>query len=214
MSKKCETIHKWFNSQQKFRFPFDEYEIPPDGIYVLFEKGETAHGTNRIIRIGTHDGEGRLAVRLKDHFLKDIQRNSIFRKHVGRCFLNKENNSYLKYWNLPFKSVEAKEKYKDSVDLEYEKKYEKKISKYIQQNLFFVIIPGVKPKKIRKRFESRLISTISLCKDCSPSKKWLGLSHPEGKIRESGLWNINELYKEILSNKDMQELRRLLKTSD
>jgi hypothetical protein len=48
----CEALHSWANTLRAFHFPFDETSIPLNGIYILFEKGETAHGTNRIVRVG------------------------------------------------------------------------------------------------------------------------------------------------------------------
>ena len=57
MSKNCNTIHQWFNGMKKFTFPFNKHEIPENGIYILFEKNEFAHSTNRIVRIGTHTGK-------------------------------------------------------------------------------------------------------------------------------------------------------------
>jgi hypothetical protein len=48
----CEALHERANSLQAFRFPFDEGRIPINGIYILFEKGETAHGTNRLYGSG------------------------------------------------------------------------------------------------------------------------------------------------------------------
>lgn len=211
MSEQCNKLHQLFNEMKQFSFPFNEQDIPDNGIYILFEKGEKAHKTNRIVRIGTHDGDGRLKIRLKDHFMKKKQRNSIFRKHIGRCMLNKANDSYITSWNLGFKSVKDKEKNKQFVNLEYEEKYENKISEYIQNNLSFVIIPNINSKSERKYFESKLISTISFCKECYPSKDWLGLNHPNEKIRLSGLWNINELYKEQITDEEIKILREKIK---
>jgi len=42
MSKNCQTIHILFNGMKKHSFPFNEQEIPENGIYILFEKGEFA----------------------------------------------------------------------------------------------------------------------------------------------------------------------------
>lgn len=89
MSKNCHTLHQWFNGMKKFSFPFDKQEIPQNGIYILFEKGEFAHSANRIVRIGTHTGENQLRSRLIQHFLKENKDRSIFRKNIGRALLNK-----------------------------------------------------------------------------------------------------------------------------
>ena len=45
MSKECENLHKLFNSMKRFSFPFNESEIPENGIYILFEKGEQVRVT-------------------------------------------------------------------------------------------------------------------------------------------------------------------------
>jgi hypothetical protein len=61
----CEELHLWANSLPVICFPFNARVLPLNGIYLLFEKGETAHGTNRIVRVGTHTGNDQLPSRLK-----------------------------------------------------------------------------------------------------------------------------------------------------
>jgi len=77
----CEALHEWANSLPARGFPFDESAIPMNGIYVLFERGEVAHGTNRIVRVGTHTGINQLRSRLRQHFLVENKDRSIFRKN-------------------------------------------------------------------------------------------------------------------------------------
>ena len=209
MSEKCKILHQWFNSLKKLTFPFNDEDIPLNGIYVLFEKGESAHGTNRIVRIGTHTGNNQLLSRLKQHFIKENKDRSIFRKNIGRCLLNKENDPFLKQWELDLTSRKAKEKYAALIDFDKQNEIEKGVSEYIQNNFSFVVFQ-VDDKEKRLGLESKIISTVSLCKECFPSKNWLGLSSPKQKIRESGLWLVNELYKQPLSDGDMQELKILL----
>ena len=84
MSKECKIFHELVCSMKRYRFPFDESSIPQDGIYFLFEKGEIGHGAERIVRIGTHTGEGQLPSRLWQHFLNENKDRSIFRKNIGR----------------------------------------------------------------------------------------------------------------------------------
>jgi hypothetical protein len=62
-------------------------------------------------------------------------------------------------------------------------------------------------KTYRLGIESKLISTVSHCEECQPSTKWLGLHSPKDKICKSGLWLVNELYKEPLSIEDLEQLR-------
>jgi len=77
------------------RFPFCEDQIPLNGIYILFEKGELAHNTDRIVRIGTHTGINQLRSRLKQHFIVENKDRSIFRKNIGRALLNKNHDDFI-----------------------------------------------------------------------------------------------------------------------
>ena len=209
MSQECDTIHGWFDKMKPFHFPFDENEIPLNGIYILFEKGETAHGVNRIVRVGTHNGDDKLRSRLRQHFIKENKDRSIFRKNIGRALLNKENDPFLREWELDLTAKESKESNKDKIDLEKQEETEKRVTKYIQDNFSFVVFE-TSDKQDRLRNESKIISTVSLCNECLPSKNWLGSSSPKEKIKKSGLWLVNELYKEPLDENDLNELRKLL----
>jgi len=79
MSKVCAELHYIFNSKKRFYFPFNELEIPLNGIYILFEKGEYAHGKDRIVRMGSHTGQDKLCSRLNQHFINENKDRSIFR---------------------------------------------------------------------------------------------------------------------------------------
>jgi len=209
MSKNCQTIHQWFNGMKKYSFPFDEQEIPENGIYILFEKGEFTHSTNRIVRIGTHTGNNQLRSRLFQHFLNENKDRSIFRKNIGRALLNKDKDAFLKQWEIDLTTKNAKEQHSNSIDFIKQKETEKRVTKYIQDNFSFVVFQ-VDDKDKRLEIESKIISTVSLCDECKPSQNWLGLSSPKEKIRKSGLWLVNELWKTPLSDKNMIELKYLL----
>ncbi len=71
MTQLCDEIHHLFHRQKRYRFPFDIAEFPSNGIYILFEEGETGHGGDRIVRVGTHTGENQLRSRIKQHFLNE-----------------------------------------------------------------------------------------------------------------------------------------------
>jgi len=209
MSKICKELHNWANKLPIFTFPFDEKKVPQNGIYLLFEKGEQGHGTNRVVRIGTHTGDNQLSSRLYQHFLNENKDRSIFRKNIGRCFLNKTRDPYLSKWELDLTSKISRDTHGKSIDKEKQKKLEKKISKYLQDNFYFVVIQ-IDDKKDRLELESKIISTVSVCEECHPSKKWLGNYSPKEKIRESGLWLVNELYKTPLSTDDFKKLRDII----
>lgn len=204
-------LHKLFNEQNRFTFPFKdrEKEIPRNGIYVIFEKGETFNDIDRIVRVGTHTGEKQLRSRLNQHFVKENKNRSIFRKNIGRCFLNKEKNQYLDLWELDITSKADKDKNLKLLDLDFEKKLEKRISEYIQTNLSFCVFQ-VDTKEQRLFWESKIISTLAKSKELIPSTNWLGNYSTKDKIKQSGLWQVNELYKEELTEIEFEKLRRQL----
>ncbi len=206
MSSSCEKLHVLFNSMQRFSFPFDELNIPLNGIYILFEKTEKSHRTDRIVRVGTHTGKNQLRSRLKQHFLNQNKDRSIFRKNIGRAILNKKKDPFLRFWELDLTTKANREKYSELVDFEKQKQTEKKVSEYIQQNFSFVVFE-VNEKDERLEMESKILSTVSHCRDCKPSQNWLGRFSPKEKIRSSGLWNVNELYKQELSDEEVENLK-------
>ena len=212
MTSECESLHKIFNSLKLHKFPFNDSEIPKNGIYILFEKGESAHKSDRIVRIGTHTGIDQLKSRLFQHFLNENKDRSIFRKNIGRAILNKRNDSFLKEWELDLTSKESKEA-NQNIDLNKLKQTEKEVSDYIQNNFSFIVFE-VKDKNKRLEIESKIISTVSLCEECKPSKNWFGLNSPKEKIRKSGLWLVNELYKQPLNEQDLIELKSIVNNAN
>ncbi|MFA5835677.1 MAG: hypothetical protein WC837_01860 [Bellilinea sp.] len=204
----CADLHLKLDRLQHYHFPFDETKLPLNGIYILFEDGEKAHGTNRIVRVGTHTGQNHLPSRLNQHFLEENKDRSIFRKNIGRALLNKRNDPFLEKWELDLTTREAKDKYGNLIDPEKLRRIEHEVSIYIQSHFQFMVFP-VPKKEDRLLLESRIISTVSLCKNCRPSADWLGLSSPKEKIRQSGLWIVNELYKRPLSQVEFGKLTQL-----
>ena len=81
MSIKCQLIHEWCHRQTRICFTangFTGENIPNNGVYILFERDEKAHGGDRIVRIGTHTGDSNLYNRLKEHFINENKDRSIF----------------------------------------------------------------------------------------------------------------------------------------
>lgn len=200
----CNILHTEFNKMKRFRFPFDEREIPQNGIYILFENGEYGHGVDRIVRIGTHTGEDQLRSRLMQHFVMENKDRSIFRKNIGRALLNKEHNPYLDVWEYDMTTNEDKERYGYLINRDIQNNIEKQVTRTIQNNFSFVVF-GVSNKNERLFLESKIISTVSLCNECRPSGKWLGNFSPKDKIKGSGLWLVNELYKEPFTAKELND---------
>ncbi len=210
MSEKCYLIHKWFNSLKRFNFSFNEDEVPKNGVYILFEKGEKSHRLDRIVRVGTHTGQDQLVSRIRQHFINENKDRSIFRKNIGRALLNKEQDKFIHLWEIDLTTKASKERNKDKINLVKQREVEEKVTRYIKEKFSFAIFE-VKEKEERLKIESRIISTISWCKECKPSDNWLGLSSTKEKIRKSGLWIVNELYKEPLDKSSLETLKELLK---
>ena len=204
-------LHELFNSIRRFHFPFEgEIEqIPMNGVYLIFEAGEKCWDWDRIVRVGTHTGNNQLRSRLYQHFLMQNKNRSIFRKNIGRCLLNKDNNPYLEKWDLDTTSSADKLKNGHLIDRDVENKYEILISNYIQENLSFSVFK-VDSKEERIIWESRIISTLAAFQNVCPSKDWLGHSSPKEKIKKHGLWQVNELGNQQLNLNEFNKLKEVV----
>ncbi len=209
MSEICAGLHRLFNSLERHSFKFDESRIPKNGIYVIFEKGEKAHNGDRIVRVGTHRGSNRLLPRLDTLFVKENKNINIFRKNIGQAFLFRDGDSFLEQWNWDMIPRKNREKYDPLVDWDKLRETEQRVSEYIHNNLSFAVFK-VEDEAQRLRLEKQLIGTISSCDVCSPSPLWLGLHSSIERIRESGLWLVQLLYKNILSPDEYLEIERLI----
>lgn len=201
----CQSLHGLLNRSPRLGFPFPEGSVPRNGIYLLFEDGEKGHGADRIVRVGTHTGDNQLRARLEQHFLKENKDRSIFRKNIGRCLLNREHDPFLVSWQIDLTTREARAMHLSTIDSAKQKQVEREVTDYIRSHLRFVVIE-IPSKDRRLEIESKITSTISLCDECAPSSTWLGQHSPVPKIRDSGLWQVNELYKVPLSVAELNEL--------
>lgn len=179
-----------------------------NGIYLIFESGESAYGMDRIVRVGTHRADGRLKARLKDHYLRKNKDGSIFRKNIGLALLNKEQDEYLDIWRLNTSSPKIKEENKDRLKPVYEKEIEKKVSRYLKENTGFTCIE-VRDKMERLRIEEGLIAILNKNQRFKASDEWLGNYHPDIEIRESYLWNKQGLGGKVLSLEEVKNIARM-----
>lgn len=202
----CKELHTWANTLSLFSFPFDEQKIPENGIYLLFEKGEKSHGTKRVVRVGTHTGEGQLRSRLRQHFLMENKDRSIFRKNIGRCLLHKVKDPFLSLWEIDLTPALARTRHQSSIDPKKKQALEKRITKILQENFSFAVVREDSPAK-RKALEAKLIATLYACEECAPSLKWLGKDSPLKLIRESGLWQVQGLSGAPLTRQDFVYLQ-------
>ena len=204
----CGDLHGLVWRLPRHGFPFEAESLPRNGIYALFERGEAGHGGDRIVRVGTHTGADQLPPRLTQHFVHEHKDRSIFRKNIGRALLCRAGDSFLEQWELDLTTRKTRERYAGSVDLERQLAVERDVTEYIQRNFTFAVF-GVWDKAERLGLESACLSTVSLCETCAPSPAWLGNHSPKERIRESGLWNVNELYKTPLRIEQIRLLESL-----
>lgn len=210
MKTKCNKLYEWLNRLERYSFPFDKNQIPNNGIYILFEKGEIYKQYDRVVRVGSHTGFNKLPSRLIEHFIKENKDRSIFRKNIGRAILNKENDKFLELWEIDLTSKDARDKLEHRINIEQKNNVEKRVTNIIQKNFSFVVFE-IENKDERIYYEKKLISTFSLCPDSFPSKDWLGNYSPKRKIKESGLWQVNEIWKTALNDYEMDELKSIFK---
>ena len=177
MSKACQCLHEILSEWPCYRAGFDVTAIAQNGLYFLFEKGERGHGKNRIVRVGTHSGQNNLAKRIREHLFAANKDRSIFRKHIGRCLLTRENDSFLTQWNIDLTPRVAKDKHGSQIDKNRLLQAEKSVTEYMNANFSFVILE-VKNVSKRLAIEESCIATIARCAECGPSKKWQGCIIP------------------------------------
>lgn len=203
----CGQLHQHISVLPKFPIAGLPTTLPLDGVYFLFEKGELGHGMDRIVRIGSHTGQGNLAARLREHLTLNKDR-SIFRKHIGRALLKRQNDPYAEIWEIDFTTREEREKKGHLRNESRQQEIEAAVSAYIEKN-FRVCVISMPDADAAIELEELCIATVASCDECSASISWLGRAATHEKIRESGLWQIQHLNgSRHLTSEHLEEIRR------
>ncbi|MCX8182769.1 MAG: hypothetical protein N3D12_06595 [Candidatus Methanomethyliaceae archaeon] len=209
MSKFCQWLHEQLEQLPLISFPFKLEDLPYNGVYFIYERGEIwGHGGNkpRIVMIGTHTGNDRFRSRINEHYLiEDSVMNfgrdtlkpsdrSIFRLNIGKILLSKNKDSYLQIWDIDFTKSENRQNFGDMRDIKKEKELESTITKIIRENFSFrYIVMDQYEGDERLELKKHLIGTVAGCYLCKPSANWLGKSSPNPKISNGKMWNSNNL---------------------
>ncbi|HHW03014.1 MAG TPA: hypothetical protein GXX35_09410 [Thermoanaerobacterales bacterium] len=207
-SDKVIVLHMLFNGLQRLDWTMINRIPYKNGIYIMFEKGESYHGMDRIVRVGTHSGQDRLLKRLRDHFLEEDADGSIFRKNIGRAFLKMTSDPYLQVLEIDMHKSKNKRNYGHLINEGFETELEAKISRYLRDNITFVCFP-VDEEAERLRLEEGIIATLNRDPSFGPSNNWLGLNNPASEISSSGLWNKQGLKGQPLSDEELERVKWL-----
>jgi hypothetical protein len=206
MTDACQYLHDTLSRLPRLRRE-DLAQVPENGIYVLFEKGEEGHGVERIVRVGTHTGQNNLAPRIREHLYTPNKDRSIFRKHVGRCLLAKDDDPFLAQWQIDLTTKASRAMNGHKVDNARLKEVEIEVTRYMTENFSFAVL-RFDTQAERLHYEEMLLSTIFHCRDCGPSETWLGKFHPTSAVmRGCGLWNIQGLLGPVLA---LDEAKRVV----
>ena len=209
-------LHKLFHNEKltRYTYPFEgqESQIPTNGIYIMFEEGETFQGLDRIVRVGTHNGDGNLYKRLKEHYVNENKDRSIFLKKVGSAILAKNKDPYLDVWEVDTTTPENKNKVQAQLNPAHEQQITQQAVAHIRNKISFVVFE-VKTKEDRLFWEEKIIATLSKAAkqgEIKPSDKWLGNFSPDPKVRQSGLWQSNHLNGEPLTSEEFDKLKQIV----
>ena len=152
-------IHDMVQGMPRYSWKnIDDVEFE-NGIYLIFETGETNHGVDRIVRVGTHRTNDRLKRRLKNHYLVKNKDGSIFRKNIGLALLNKDQDEFFDVWRLNTSNLKIKKENKDRLNLSYKEEIEERVSDYLNNNTKFVCIE-VTGEKERLRIKKGFYHTL------------------------------------------------------
>lgn len=145
----------------------------------------------RMVRIGTHREDDRFRSRIRQHYgnvhsLGGNKNGSVFRKHLGGALLRKSNpeDSRLTYWLTQDGPTFAAVEEMVSVKL---------------RNDFTFSCVRVEQKEERRALEKGLIALLAQYPLDRPSANWLGNYAANEKIRQSGLWNTQNIEAEALT---------------
>lgn len=216
----CEWLHQSLDMLPRISYPFDVSALPENGIYFLYEEGEScSHQTakQRIVRVGTHR-DGNFRSRLAEHFLLNERKmaftrdqpapheRSIFRKHIGRALLNKAQDPYISVWDIDFTKRKTRDANRHLRDIGKEAAIEREVTQILRENFSFRFVEMADQiqRMGHQGLERPLIGTLASCPLCGPSSGWLGRYSPNVQIRESGLWLIQHLKAAPLSPPQME----------
>ncbi len=176
-----------------------QQDWPKSGVYVFFEPRECRRGRiePRVVRVGTHGvsrgSRATLWNRLRTHRGTGDghgnHRSSIFRLHVGAALAARDQRLAVPSWSIGQAA--------DAGIRKDEQALERAVSQHIgaMSILWIAVEDEPSPASDRAYLERNLIGLLvgRTGPIDIPSHDWLGLSSPDERIRNSGLWNLDFL---------------------
>lgn len=204
-----ESVYQSINRLPRCGYQTPRGELPRNGIYLFFERGEAALCNevlvDRVVRVGTHRGDGRFPRRIREHYgavhsFSGNKNGSVFRRHVGGALLRQANpdDPRLLDW-VP----QGGRSYRE---------VEEQVSRHLRDNFTFVCFQ-VDTAEERLGLEAALISLFAKCPVGQPSAGWLGRSAVSPAIQRSGQWNTQELDAIPLTPDQFQRLDQLVQAT-
>ncbi len=185
-----------------FDVSFLRAQLPANGVYLFFEKGESVtiggEALERIVRVGTHRVQGRFPRRLRQHYgrvktLGGNKNGSVFRKLVGAALMRREDplDPRLADWEFPQGTSD--------------RNAEELVSIYMRDSFTFVCFQ-VDDQIERMAIESGLIALLAQHPVGEPSKGWLGYNSGSATVRTMGIWNSQRVNAAPLTVEQLERL--------
>src|SRR5699024_2069652 len=152
-----------------------------------------------------HSGENKLPARMVQHYQIETIDRSIFRKSIFRTYLNQVNDLYIDISNVTHTERKNRLDNLPYRDCEEERLLEELITKEIINYLTFSLIE-VNDKAYLLYLEMAIIATIAQG-ESTPSPNWLGNDSPVEKIRDYGLWQVQGLKRDPITDNDLEYIK-------
>lgn len=209
MHRRVDEVYDLMQQLPRFDHLTPKERLPANGIYIFFEQAESVvwrgKRVPRIVRIGTHNKDGRFPGRIRQHFgrvnsFRGSKNGSVFRKHVGSALLRmaEQQDPRLELW-LGQKGGSNME-------------VEEQVSRELRENFTFSCI-RVDDAADRLNLEKGLIALLARYSPLKPSRDWLGHHAASKKIRECGLWNVQRTTSSPITARDLVRLRSMIEAT-
>lgn len=164
-------------------------EIPfKEGVYFIIDENEAYAGYPRIVRVGTHKGDGRLKKRLRQHFMTEDKNGSILRKYVGSALLGQTKDDYLEIWGYNSRNPKVYKAWQKKINVNKERAVEVKVSRYLRECTSFCCIE-IEGYSERLKFKEKILRSLYEDESFGATDTWLGRFNPMLHIGTYGLWN-------------------------